>query len=198
MAKVQANGVDLYYDHTGDGEPLILVHGSWGDHNNWAGVTPLLSPSFQVITYDRRGHSLSDSGRGQGSFAEDASDLEALIEQLGFAPAHVVGNSGGAAIALRLAARRPDLFRTLTVHEPPLLGILEGRPEFQPMLEGFNQRIQAVIEPCEPAMLSRLRSASWRRWPSGPEPGRRCRSLSGPPSFATLLPSSMRRTIPKA
>src|SRR5262249_43367904 len=95
---------------------------------------------------DRRGHSQSEAGPGQGSFAEDADDLGALIDELGLAPAHVVGNSGGASIALRLAGKRPELFRSLAVHEPPLLGLLEGRAEFAPLLNGFNERIQAVIE----------------------------------------------------
>ena len=142
----KVNNVQLYYESTGSGEPLVLVHGSWVDHTNWAAVVPPLSESFQVVTFDRRGHSQSETGPGQGSFAEDADDLGALIEQLGLAPAHVVGNSGGAAIALRLAGKRPELFRSLVAHEPPLMALLQGRPEFKPMLEAFNQRIQAVLE----------------------------------------------------
>src|SRR6266536_701439 len=130
------NNVSPYYETTGGGEPLVMVHGSWGDHHNWAPVVPLLSQSFQVMTFDRRGHSQSQTGSGQGSFAEDADDLAALIEQLDLAPAHVVGNSGGAVIALRLAAERPDLCRSLVVHEPPLIGLLEGKPEFETMVGG--------------------------------------------------------------
>jgi len=68
-----------------------------------------------------------------------------LLSDLYVVPAHVVGNSGGASIALRLAAKRPELFRSLVVHEPPLLDLLKGRAEFQPMLDGFNERIGAVI-----------------------------------------------------
>ncbi len=140
------NSVALYYEVTGSGEPMVLVHGSWGDHHNWDTVVPLLSKSFQVLTFDRRGHSQSQTGSGQGSFAEDADDLAGLIEQLGLAPAHVVGNSGGAAIALRLAGKRPDLCRSLVVHEPPLIGLLEGRPEFEAMLTAFYARVGAVVE----------------------------------------------------
>lgn len=118
------NSVELYYEITGRGEPMVLVHGSWGDHHNWDTVVPLLSQSFHLVTFDRRGHSQSEPGFGQGSFAEDAGDLAGLIEQLDLVPAHVVGNSGGAAIALRLAAKRPDLCNSLVVHEPPLIGLL--------------------------------------------------------------------------
>ena len=104
MPFMNVNSVNLYYETAGDGRPVVLVHGSWGDHHNWAPVVPLLSQSFRVVTFDRRGHSQSEAGRNQGSFAEDADDLGELIERLGLAPAHVVGNSGGAAIALRLAS----------------------------------------------------------------------------------------------
>jgi pimeloyl-ACP methyl ester carboxylesterase len=148
MPFATVNSVALYYEITGTGEPMVLVHGSWGDHHNWDTVVPMLSQSFQVVTFDRRGHSQSQSqtGSGQGSFAEDADDLAAFIEQLDLAPAYVVGNSGGAAIALRLAAKRPDLCRSLVIHEPPLIGLLEGRPEFEPMLAEFSARVGAVVE----------------------------------------------------
>jgi pimeloyl-ACP methyl ester carboxylesterase len=142
----RVNQVGLYYEVLGSGEPLVLVHGSWGDHHNWAAVAPPLSEAFRVVVYDRRGHSQSEAPPGQGSFAEDALDLGALIEQLGAAPAHVVGTSGGAAIALRLAGQRPDLFRTLVAHEPPLVDLLKGRSDFQSVLDGFQQRVARVVE----------------------------------------------------
>ena len=146
MPFVHVNSINLYYETTGDGEPVVLVHGSWGDHHNWAPVVPLLSQSFRVVRFDRRGHSQSEAGRNQGSFAEDADDLGELIERLGLAPAHVVGNSGGAAIALRLAGKRPDLFRTLAIHEPPLVDLLRDRPEFESLLQGFDARIAVVVK----------------------------------------------------
>ena len=146
MPFVHVNSVNLYYETTVDGDPVVLVHGSWGDHHNWAPVVPLLSRSFRVVTFDRRGHSQSEAGHNQGSFAEDADDLGDLIERLGLAPAHVVGNSGGAAIALRLAGKRPDLLRTLVIHEPPLVDLLRNRPEFEVLLRGFDSRVGGVVE----------------------------------------------------
>ena len=46
------HGVQLYWEQGGSGDPVILVHGSWGDHHNWDTVVPLLSKSFQVVTFD--------------------------------------------------------------------------------------------------------------------------------------------------
>jgi pimeloyl-ACP methyl ester carboxylesterase len=140
------NGVNLYWELTGThGEPLVLIHGSWGDHHNWDRVTGELSQSFRVLTYDRRGHSQSERLSQQGSMEEDVADLVALIEYLQLAPAHIVGNSGGAAVALKTAAQHPALFRTLVVHEPALFGLLKDVPEAQPFLHEVNSRIAAVV-----------------------------------------------------
>lgn len=131
LAFITVNGVRIAYTETGGtGISLVLVHGSWGSHHNWDPVVPGLTEHFRVVSYDRRGHSESERPPGQGHFSEDVADLAALIEQLGLAPAWVVGNSSGAVITLQLAAARPDLLRGIVVHEPPLFGILkEGSPE---------------------------------------------------------------------
>lgn len=75
---------------------------------------------------------------------EDADDLAGLIDELGLAPAHVAGNSFGAAIALRAATRRPEVFRSLIVHEPPLFPLLSGT-ELEPALAEVQRRIDAVV-----------------------------------------------------
>lgn len=146
MAFIQANGVRLFYESTGEGEALVMAHGSWGDHHNWDLVAPELARRFRVITYDRRGHSDSERLATQGSFDEDADDLAALIKGLGVAPAFVVGNSGGSIIALKCAVRHPEAIRALVVHEPPAVKLLDGRPEFADALAGFDSRIKPVAE----------------------------------------------------
>jgi pimeloyl-ACP methyl ester carboxylesterase len=144
MSAARVNGVELYYELSGSGEPLVLVHGSWGDHHNWDAVASALAESFRLLAYDRRGHSASERPVGQGSVFDDADDLAGLIDELGFGPAHVAGNSFGAAIALRAAARRPEVFRSLIVHEPPLFPLLAGT-EFEPALAEVQRRIGAVV-----------------------------------------------------
>jgi pimeloyl-ACP methyl ester carboxylesterase len=146
MATENVNGVRLRYELTTSGEvPLVLVHGSWGDHHIWDGIVPALARSFRVLTYDRRGHSHSQRPAGQGSTLEDVADLAALIEQLRLAPAHILGNSFGAVITLRLAATRPELFRSLLVHEPPLFGILGSSPPAE-SIQAAQTRIRAVVD----------------------------------------------------
>lgn len=141
------NGVGIYWEMTGEPrETIVLVHGSWGDHTTWNLVVPALAQRWCVVTYDRRGHSRSERPRGQGTIREDVLDLAGVIEHLGLGPSHIVGNSFGGAIALRLAADRPELFRTLVVHEPPLFRLLEGSPGFELAMQRLDESIAPVIE----------------------------------------------------
>ena len=144
MSAARVNGVELYYELNGSGEPLVLVHGSWGDHHNWDPVVSALAESFRVLAYDRRGHSASERPAGQGSVFDDADDLAGLIDELGLGPAHVAGNSFGAVTALRAATRRPEVFRSLIAHEPPLFPLLAGT-ELEPALGEVERRIDAVV-----------------------------------------------------
>ena len=116
--KARLNGVELYFETQGEaGPPVILVHGSRGDHHTWDAVAPLLARRCRVTVYDRRGHGESAASSAQG-MREDAADLAALIEHLTKAPAHVVGNGVGATVVLLLVVERPDLFASVAVHEP--------------------------------------------------------------------------------
>ena len=129
MATASVNGVELYYEDMGSGECVVLTHGSWTDATGWQEAATLLAQRCRVVTWDRRGHSRSQSGDGAGSRAEDAADLAALIEHVSSHPVRVVGNSYGGIVTLTLVADRPDLVVSATVHEPPLFGLLEGTPD---------------------------------------------------------------------
>jgi pimeloyl-ACP methyl ester carboxylesterase len=146
VPEVEVNGVRLNYELYGDGEPVVLIHGSWVDGTAWRFVTPGLAETFRVLVYDRRGHSRSERPESQGSVGEDGDDLAALVESLGLAPAHVVTSSFGGTIALRLATSRPDVFRSLSCHEPPLWGLLERDPGSRKILEQGKQVLEALAQ----------------------------------------------------
>jgi pimeloyl-ACP methyl ester carboxylesterase len=146
MPRRRVNDVDLYYEVTGHGDPLMLVHGSWDDHTTWQAVVPALAASFQVVTYDRRGHSQSERPAAHGSRREDEEDLAALMAALDCAPAHVAGNSFGGSIVLGLASRRPELFRSAIAHEPPLIALVADDRELQPLLQEVQATATSVLE----------------------------------------------------
>jgi pimeloyl-ACP methyl ester carboxylesterase len=145
---VQVNGVELYYELTGEGgDPLVLVHGSWVDHTTFDLVRPILSQGFRVLAYDRRGHGRSERRPGRRTIADDVADLAALLEHLDLFPIHVAGSSLGGSVAIHLAATRPDLFRSLLSHEAPLTGLVD-RPEAQleRALEAMAEVTRKVLE----------------------------------------------------
>jgi pimeloyl-ACP methyl ester carboxylesterase len=143
VPRISANDVELHYEMTGEGDPLVLVHGGWSDHGNWQSVVPGLAQSLLVVAYDRRGHGRSQRG-GQGSRRDQEDDLAALIEGLDLEPAHVAGTSFGASIALGLGARRPELVRSVIAHEPPLISVVASDPHVEPLLEEVQATIESV------------------------------------------------------
>jgi pimeloyl-ACP methyl ester carboxylesterase len=145
MPRLRVNGVELYYEVIGEGDPLVLVHGGWGDHNSWGFVVAEFVRSYQVVAYDRRGHSQSDRVTAPDVFRAHEEDLGALIEKLGIAPAHVVGNSIGGSIALRLGGRRPEALRSICAHEPPSLDVLSGDRETEALVKDQVTKL-AVVE----------------------------------------------------
>jgi pimeloyl-ACP methyl ester carboxylesterase len=163
--------MNLYVETTGDGEPVVFVHGSWSDHHAWDAVVPELPAGFKAVTYDRRGHSAST---GEGSLLDDIADLEGIIEE----PAHLVGSSLGAQIALRLAIARPDLVRSLALHEPGFWSLEPGDASIQAMQASLRQAL---------AMIEQGRD----------EDGARAFAdlVLGPDAWDTALPEALRRTM---
>lgn len=145
MVISRINGVDIHHQTTGHGDCLVLTHGSWTDGSGWEPAVDRLSARYEVVVWDRRGHSRSGDGPGAGSRAEDAADLAALIERVSDEPVHAVGSSYGANITLTLLTTRPDLVATAAVHEPPLLGLLEDTGDATLVAEVASADAQLAI-----------------------------------------------------
>lgn len=143
MAIARVNGVKLYYEQVGEGPRVVLTHGAYGDARSWQSVIGPLAEGFEVVTWDRRGHSRSEDGEGPGSRHEDAADLAALIERLGPQRAHVYGSSMGGTIVLTLVAERPDLVLSAAVHEPAVMGLL-AQSEDPSVATSVARDVQAI------------------------------------------------------
>ncbi len=104
--------IRLHHRIEGSGEPLLLLNGIAMTAGAWEGVAALLARRFSVIRCDLRGQLLSP-GPPPEDVGEHAVDVAGLIRAIGLGPAHVLATSFGALVALLLAARFPELVRSL-------------------------------------------------------------------------------------
>jgi len=120
---VRANGVDLCIRHAAalveDAEPALLVHGLGGSALNWTDFAGQLRARLDVEMIDLPGHGYSGPPpRRDYSLTAHTRTVIAYLERSTRGPVHLVGNSMGGAISLKVAADRPDLVRTLTLISP--------------------------------------------------------------------------------
>jgi pimeloyl-ACP methyl ester carboxylesterase len=102
------NGIDLYYEIYGSGEPLLLLHGGLANGTYFRNQIPAFAEHYQVIVVDSRGHGRSTFDDQPISYELMASDVLALMDQLKIEKASIVGWSDGAIIGLEIAINHPD------------------------------------------------------------------------------------------
>ncbi len=130
MPVFDANGIPLYYEEAGSGEPVVLVHGALCDHTVWKPQVDVLSAKYRTIAYSRRyAHPNNREGDLMDSTVQNnAEDLAALIDGLGLEKVHLVGHSYGGFIAAFFALKHPDKARSLTLANAAVVTMLVARP----------------------------------------------------------------------
>lgn len=112
---IKANGLNIYYEEHGSGNPLVLLHGGLGSSTGTRQFVPALSKHFRVITPDTRGHGKTDNPSGEFSYRLLADDLAAMIQRLELDEPLVCGWSDGGQTALELGMHYPGLAKALVV-----------------------------------------------------------------------------------
>ena len=115
---VGSDGRGLYHEEVGEGVPILLIPPAGATASTWGAAAEELARIGRLITYDRRGYARS-GGEPVRTMSTHTADAAVLLERLRASPAVVVGTSAGAAIAVDLAVRRPDLVRAVVAHEFP-------------------------------------------------------------------------------
>ncbi len=174
---VERDGVRLAcQDFGGLGQPVLILHGLAGQSNEWSRTAGHLVPRFHVRALDARGHGLSEQQPADVSRAAHIADVEFIVEALVRQPVILIGQSLGGLTALQVAARSPDLVRSLVVVEanPDSIGA-SAISDVVASLRGwpvpFATRDQAVRffggpSVAADAWISGLRKREDRYWPS--------------------------------
>ena len=118
--RVQANGIDYYYEIHGSGEPLLLLHGGLGSIDMFRGsLLPALAKTRQVIAVDLHGHGRTTLGDRPIDLIDIGNDLAVVLDRLGYKQVDVAGYSVGGGAGLRLAIQHPNVVRRLAVISAP-------------------------------------------------------------------------------
>ena len=115
MPAAEINGIKIYYEIHGEGDPVIFGNGVFSNTLGWGYQHPVFSKEYQVILYDMRGQGQSEKPEGDYSFDLHAEDQKALLDELGITEVHHVGISYGAELGLVFALKYPKMVKSLVV-----------------------------------------------------------------------------------
>lgn len=142
MPVVKVNDINMYYEIHGEGEPLVLIHGSCFDTSAWSLQVPAFSVKYRVITFDNRGSGRTDTTKPPYPARQMADDLKGLMDVIGIRNAHILGYSLGGLIAQELAVMHPGYVRSLilagTYARQTPIGLSRTRLILQMLKEGVN------------------------------------------------------------
>ena len=113
--RVGLNGVELYFEEYGSGEPLVLLHGFTGIGDNWQLVFPNPIAHHRVLIPDLRGHGRSTNPSGLFTFRQSALDVFGLLDHLGIDRVKAIGVSAGAKTLLHMATQQPSRVEAMVI-----------------------------------------------------------------------------------
>ena len=136
------NGLNLYFEVHGSGEPLVMLHGG-------IGATEMLGPNLELLAKTRRvivphmqGHGLTKDVDRPYDYVQFADDLAALLDYLEIGKADVLGYSLGAGVAIRLAIQHPEMVRSLI----PVSGTLAMSGQYPEIVAAFPEMVTNASE----------------------------------------------------
>jgi pimeloyl-ACP methyl ester carboxylesterase len=112
---VKLNGIEMYYEVVGEGDPLLLLHSGTQSSRMWDEFVPRFSERHRLIVADLRGHGGSTNPEGVWTTSQSAADIFALLDHLEIDRVKAVGASAGAMTLLRMATQQPDRIEKLVV-----------------------------------------------------------------------------------
>jgi pimeloyl-ACP methyl ester carboxylesterase len=153
------NGLDMYYEIHGEGDPLVLIHGAYMSiPSNWDALLPTLSKDHKVIAVELQNHGRTSDRDGPITYEGMADDVAALLDYLKVDKAALFGYSMGAGVAIRVAMQHPDKVSRLVA--------ASGSISYDALPDGFAEMIKTIT----PEMFENTPfSAEYKRLSKTPE-----------------------------
>jgi pimeloyl-ACP methyl ester carboxylesterase len=187
MSEAHVNGVRLYYEEHGRGDPILVIHGTSTSAMVWRrAAIDELAQLGRVIVYDRRGCTRSERPEPyETNVAQHAEDAAALLRSLDAAPAVVIGRSYGGETAIELALREPGLVRALVLLEAASLSLDDEARAWADRIER-DVEDAAARDPASVAETFLRAVAGDERWEAFPPHAKQMFVENGPAVLAEL------------
>lgn len=143
MPKALVNGIQLYYESTGSGFPIIFAHEFAGDFRSWEPQVRYFSRRYRVVTYNARGYPPSDVPGNEEDYSQDIAveDLRGLMEHLDIESAHVCGLSMGGTLALNFGLAHPQMAKSLAIAAAG-----SGSTDVDAWRESVAERVEGLLD----------------------------------------------------
>ncbi|WP_228236259.1 alpha/beta fold hydrolase [Allomuricauda sp. M10] len=149
------NGLSMYYEIYGQGEPLVLVHGGGSTiQSNFEKIIPLLAKNRKIIAVELQAHGRTSDRNADLSFEQDADDVAALLKNLNIEKADIFGFSNGGTTTLQIAIRHPEIVKKMVLGSA--LAKRNGVPEWfwgfmeQAKLENMPEQLKTAYKRVSP------------------------------------------------
>ncbi len=166
----EVDGGRLYYETSGKGPALVLIHAGFLDSRMWNTQVQLFSENYRVIRYDVRGFGKSDVARTKFS---DYKDLHGLLDHLRVKTASLVGVSNGGRIASDFAVEYPSMVNNLVLVSPGMSGYKSSGPEEEKMWEEFDAQMKPQEDAVREGRAADTVAMDVTTWGSAQTPAKR-------------------------
>jgi pimeloyl-ACP methyl ester carboxylesterase len=154
MEAIQINGIQQAYSRSGQGMPLVLIHGYPFDHTIWYDMVPFLENDFELLLPDLRGFGLSGVVESPFTIADMASDIAGLLDHLDIEKAYIAGHSMGGYIALAFAQQYPK--RVLGLGLVSTRAIADTPEQKQGRYAAADEVLRSGVQPVAESMPTKL------------------------------------------
>jgi len=160
MPKMSIGDVEIYYEETGRGFPIIFCHEFAGDYRSWEQQVRHFARRYRVITYNYRGYPPSSVPLQPTAYSQDilVSDMRALLRHLSIEQAHIVGIATGGNLALNFVIAHPELAKSAIV-----AGAGAGTVDRQNWLAGSRSMADAIAQKGAAAIVESIEGAPQRQ-----------------------------------